>query len=89
MNDVLSIDAIEQGFAKFETFVGVHHGESIDELVEAVDAFQESIGIDKDAQRHLYERIMGIQIPDTDAKGYCGWILCGIMLGLSIAEQEC
>jgi hypothetical protein len=89
VTETLSTSAIDEGFDKFGVFAQVHRGESLDEMLDAIDAFQESIGIDKDVQRHLYERIMSFKIDDAEYnESHFGWILCGIMIGLCIAQQE-
>lgn len=87
MIKLVELDAIGGGFQKMETFAKIHQGEPLNDQLEAVDAFAESLGIDYERKGVLYEHILRFPSIQGDLQ-HASWMLCGILVGLAIAEAD-
>lgn len=87
MIKLVELDAIDEGFRKMDTFAMIHQDEPITEQVEAVDVFAESLGIDAERKAVLYEHVLSFRSIQGDLQR-ASWMLCGILVGLAIAEAD-
>ena len=81
MNEIS--DSLARAFDRVDDFQAVQHGASPDDLREAVDLLQESVGI-RDAERSLLvERLDEIR----GAEFAPAHVLLGLILGLMAAQE--
>lgn len=76
-------DSLARAFERIDDFQAVQRGRSAEELGEAVERLQESVGIRGDERSLIVERLDGIRGSDS-ARGH---ILLGLILGLLAAEE--
>lgn len=76
-------DSLARAFERIDDFQAVQRGRSTEELREAVECLQESVGIRGDQRSLIVERLAGIRRSESGG----GDVLLGLILGLLAAEE--
>lgn len=76
---------IGEAFDQIDTFARIHFSEPVQDRLQALEAFQEYLGVTEEASAVLLERVTGFVSADREEA--TRWLYIGVVLGLSAAAK--